>query len=109
MREAEMIPPLFDLTGRVAVVSGASSGVGRAMSLALGQFGADLALLDLNHDGLAATAEAIRELGRRAIPLPCDVADPEQIRSTYATLDREFGRVDFLGNVAGEGILGRPE
>ncbi len=100
---------LFNLAGRVAVVSGAASGMGKAMSLALAEHGADLMLLDLNADGLAQTTASIQALGRRAIPVTCDVSNPEQIRKMFARLDQEFGQIDFLGNVAGEGLLGKPE
>lgn len=100
---------LFDLSGKVAMVSGAASGMGRAMSVALAEHGADLVILDLNEIGLQQTAETIRSAGRKAVTATCDVSKPEQIRNVFATLDREFGRVDFLGNVAGEGLLGRPE
>ena len=99
----------FDLRGRVALVSGAASGMGRAMALALAEHGADLMLADRNEGGLAATAEEIGQLGRRAIGVRCDVSQPDQIRPMFAQLDREFGQIDFLGNVAGDGILGRPE
>jgi NAD(P)-dependent dehydrogenase (short-subunit alcohol dehydrogenase family) len=100
---------LFDLTGRVALVSGAASGMGRAMSLALAEHGADLIVADLNEPGVQQTAASIQTLGRKAIAIGCDVSKPDLIRSMFATLDREFGRIDFLGNVAGEGALGRPE
>ena len=100
---------LFDLSGRVALVSGAASGMGRAMSLALAEHGADLMLADLNEAGLNEVATTIRALGRRAEPVSCDIAQPEAIRAMFAKLDHDFGRIDFLGNVAGEGILGRPE
>lgn len=99
----------FDLTGRVALVSGAAQGLGRAMAIALAEAGADLVLTDRNQEGVGATAETIGRLGRKAIPLTCDVSDPEQIRNMFAVLDREFGRIDFLGNVAGDAALGRPE
>lgn len=100
---------LFDLTGRVALVTGAASGMGRAMSLALAEHGADLVLADLNADGAALTAAAIQRLGRRALPVRCDVSRPDQIRALFGEMDREFGRIDFAGNVAGEGVLGKPE
>jgi NAD(P)-dependent dehydrogenase (short-subunit alcohol dehydrogenase family) len=103
------VTSLFDLSGRVALVSGAASGMGRAMALALAEHGAELLIVDLNEAGLRQTAESIRQLGRKAIPTSCDVSRPDQIRATFATLDRELGRIDFLGNVAGEGVLGRPE
>ena len=101
---------LFDLTGRVAFVSGAAQGMGRAMSLALAEAGADVMLADLNADGVRRTAEDVARLGRRAVPETCDVSDPVRIRAAFARLDREFGRIDFVGNVAGEGgPAGRPE
>ncbi|HLQ45708.1 MAG TPA: SDR family oxidoreductase, partial [Planctomycetaceae bacterium] len=104
-----MTTDLFDLSGRVALVSGAAQGLGRAMSIALAEFGADLMLADLNDEGLTRTAETIRAIGRRAVPVRCDVSQPEQIRPMFAQLDREWGRIDFLANVAGEGLLGKPE
>jgi NAD(P)-dependent dehydrogenase (short-subunit alcohol dehydrogenase family) len=104
-----MVSPLFDLSGRVAVVSGAASGMGRAMSLALAEQGADLLLLDVNDKGAQETADNIRSLGRKALAIHCDVSQPDSIRTAFSTLDREFQRIDFLGNVAGEPILGRPE
>lgn len=100
---------LFDLSGKVAMVSGAASGMGRAMSVALAEHGADLVIVDLNEPGLQQTAETIRGLGRKAIPATCDVSKPEKIRPLFATIDREFGHIDFLANVAGEGLLGKPE
>lgn len=104
-----MTHPMFDLSGRVALVSGAASGMGRAMSMALAETGANVMLADINWPGVQATAATIRELGRRAVPVQCDVSDVEQIRRLFEQLDQEFGRIDFLGNVAGEGALGTPE
>lgn len=99
----------FDLSGRVAVVSGAASGLGKATAIALAEHGADLLLADLNAEGLAATATTIAKLGRRAATVACDVSDPGAIRRLFEQLDRDFGRIDFLGNIAGEGLLGPPE
>ncbi len=100
---------LFDLSGRVALVSGAAQGLGRAMALALAEAGADVLLVDRNTAGAEQTAALITRLGRRAVAATCDLSAPEQIRAVFAELDRVFGRIDFLGNVAGDGILGRPE
>jgi NAD(P)-dependent dehydrogenase (short-subunit alcohol dehydrogenase family) len=100
---------LFDLTGRVALVSGAASGMGRAMSLALARHGADLVLADRNAAGIETTADQVRQLGRRAVPVACDVSEPEPIRELFARLDAEFGRIDVLGNVAGDAIMAKPE
>lgn len=95
---------LFDLSGRVAVVSGAASGLGRAMSIGFAEYGADLLLADIDAAGMEETAGTIEALGRRAIPVVCDVSQPDRIDALYRTLDREFGRIDVLGNVAGEGV-----
>ena len=96
--------PMFDLTDRVALVSGTASGMGKAMATAFAEAGANLMLLDINTAGNEATAHTLTQLGRRAIPVTCDVSSYEQLDRVYALLDKEFGRVDILGNVAGEGI-----
>ena len=99
---------LFDLSGRVALVSGAGRGMGRAMAIAMAEAGSDVMLMGRSLAGVEKTAVDIEKLGRRAIPMACDVSQPEQIRAVFARLDKEFGRIDFLGNVAGEAVLGAP-
>jgi len=79
------------------------------MALGLAEAGADLMIVDRNADGATKTAELIEAYGRRAVVAPCDVSEPEQIGNLFESLDREFGHIDFLGNVAGDGILRRPE
>ncbi len=95
---------MFDLSGRVAIVSGTASGMGLAMATTFAQYGADLILLDMNTAGNEETAHDIEKMGRRAIPLSVDVASFVDIDRVYQVLDKEFGRVDILGNVAGNGI-----
>lgn len=92
---------LFDLTGRVALVTGAARGMGKAMSTALAEAGADILAVDLDQNGLAQTADEIAKLGRKVVPVTCNAADFSAIDKLFETLDREFGRIDFLGNVAG--------
>ena len=104
-----MTHPLFDLSGRVALVSGAAQGMGRAMAIGFAEAGADLMVVDINADGVKATAEHIAKLGRRAVPVVCDITDIDQIRAMFARLDQEFGKIDVLGNVAGPGALAKPE
>jgi NAD(P)-dependent dehydrogenase (short-subunit alcohol dehydrogenase family) len=104
-----MTPALFDLTNKVAVVTGAAQGMGRAMATALAEAGADLLIVDRNEAGLHKTAEELTKLGRRAVPAVRDISDAAQIRELFQTLDSEFGRIDFLGNVAGESIIAPPE
>jgi len=103
------VSTLFDLSGRVGVVSGAARGLGRAMALALAEHGMDLMLIDRSAEGLANTAEEIKQLGRRALTETVDVSNLEQIAELFTRVDREYGRIDFLGNVAGEGMLAPPE
>ena len=102
-------PTMFDLTGKVALVTGAAQGMGRAMALALAEAGAHLMLVDRNEAGARESAVAIEKMGRSALAARCDVADPAQIRELFHRLDTAFGRIDFLGNVAGDGLLGAPE
>jgi NAD(P)-dependent dehydrogenase (short-subunit alcohol dehydrogenase family) len=100
---------LFDLTGQVALVTGAAQGLGRAMALALADAGADIFLVDRNEAGARETAATATRMGRKALVARCDVADPSQIREMFRQFDAAFARIDFLGNVAGDGILGTPE
>jgi len=83
--------------------------MGRAMAFAFAKAGADLMLVDLNADGVSRTASEIEAIGRRAVHARCDVSEPDQIRGIFTRLDREFGRIDVLANVAGEGLMAKPE
>jgi NAD(P)-dependent dehydrogenase (short-subunit alcohol dehydrogenase family) len=100
---------LFSLAGRVAVVSGAAQGLGQATALALAQHGADLVLVDRNLAGAEATGERIRAIGRRTLVAGTDVSDPLAIAELFQQVDTAFGRIDFLGNIAGDGYLSKPE
>jgi NAD(P)-dependent dehydrogenase (short-subunit alcohol dehydrogenase family) len=93
--------PEFGLHGQVALVTGAARGLGRAISLALANAGADVALglRDVKEDS-GATAE-IRKLGRKALPLQMDVGKMDQIFRAVHETEKEFGRIDILVNNAG--------
>lgn len=104
-----MASTLFDLSGKAALVTGAAQGMGRAMAIALAEAGADLLLVDRNEAGVAQTAERITRGGRRAIAVTANVSEPAEVKAYFQRLDEEFGRIDFLANVAGEAILGAPE
>ena len=100
---------MFDLTDRVALVTGTAQGMGRAMALALAEAGAHVVLLDRNTVANEATAHTITQMGRRAIPMTCDLANLKHLDRVYAKIDKEFGRIDILGNVAGEAKAGPAE
>ncbi len=104
-----MILDRLALTDLKAVVSGAANGLGKAMAIALAEAGADLFLVDRDEAGLADTTQVIARQGRQAVPHVCDVSVPDQITALFQRVDQVFGRVDVLGNVAGDGILAQPE
>lgn len=93
--------PRFELTGRVALVTGAARGLGRAISLALAHAGADVALGLRDAQAHGGLPQEIEALGRRALPLQMDVARLDQIRSAVDEAASHFGRLDILVNNAG--------
>lgn len=102
---ARTILDMFDLHGRVALVSGGAQGIGRAMALAFAEAGADLMLPShTNVAGVQETAATAKKMGRRAVVVPGDMTNVDQIRAVFGALDREFGRIDILGAVAGPGF-----
>jgi gluconate 5-dehydrogenase len=100
---------LFDLTGRVAVVTGASSGLGVQMAKALARQGADIAILARRKEKLEAVAEEIKALGVKCLSVQCDVTDTEAIKKAAELVEAEFGKVDILVNNAGSGGVGPAE
>jgi gluconate 5-dehydrogenase len=92
---------LFDLTGRVAFVTGAAQGLGQAAAIGLARYGADIACVDLKHDACAETVRQVQSLGRQAIALSCDVADERQVEAAAERTVSEFGHVDVLVIAAG--------
>jgi NAD(P)-dependent dehydrogenase (short-subunit alcohol dehydrogenase family) len=92
---------LFDLSGRVALITGAGVGFGEAISLAFAEFGCDIAACDLDIEGPQRTAERVRKTGRRAIALKADVAVRDEVFAMVDATVREFGGVDILVNCAG--------
>jgi NAD(P)-dependent dehydrogenase (short-subunit alcohol dehydrogenase family) len=93
----------FRLDGKVAIVTGASSGLGVGFAVALAQAGADLVLAARRIERLAETAESVTTLGRRAITVQCDVRDPDDCGTVVSAARAEFGNVDVLVNNAGVG------
>jgi NAD(P)-dependent dehydrogenase (short-subunit alcohol dehydrogenase family) len=94
---------MFSLDGRVAIVTGASSGLGAAIATAMAQAGADVVIGARRKDRLEEVAATIRDAGRRALAVTTDVARPEDCERLVDSAMEEFGRVDVLVNNAGFG------
>jgi NAD(P)-dependent dehydrogenase (short-subunit alcohol dehydrogenase family) len=92
---------LFDLSGKVALVTGASSGLGVTFAEGLADAGADLVLAARRADRLEEVAGRIRHRGRQATPVACDVTDPVQVEAAVTTAVAEHGRIDVLVANAG--------
>jgi NAD(P)-dependent dehydrogenase (short-subunit alcohol dehydrogenase family) len=95
--------PRFDVTGKVALVTGAARGIGRASALALAQAGADVVLGLRDARAPGDVADEIRSLGRRVLPLQMDVTRRAEIAAAVEAAVRAFGRIDVLVNNAGIG------
>jgi NAD(P)-dependent dehydrogenase (short-subunit alcohol dehydrogenase family) len=96
-----MTPSLFDLTGQVAIVTGASRGLGQYLARALAKSGADLILTSRRKDDLLPFVAEIEALGRRAIPLALDVRDQKSIEAMSSAVRQAVGQIHILVNNAG--------
>jgi NAD(P)-dependent dehydrogenase (short-subunit alcohol dehydrogenase family) len=95
----------FDLSGKVALVTAAAGGFGTAISLALAQYGADVAVTDIREDAVTEVAERIRASGGRAISARCDIKSAEDIQAIADRTVKQFGHIDILVNIAGFATL----
>ena len=86
--------------GKVAFVTGAASGIGRATAVAFAAEGARVAILDRSEDTLQQTAEAIRTAGGEVLTIACDVSKPDQVEAAMARVVETFGRLDIAFNNA---------
>lgn len=100
---------LFNLKGKVAVVTGASSGLGRSAALAYAEYGADVAVLGIDINKLDDVKEEIEKKGRKAIAIKCDVTNEEEVKSAVNQIIKEFTHIDILLNNAGVAVPGGVE
>ncbi|HWC84742.1 MAG TPA: glucose 1-dehydrogenase [Pseudonocardiaceae bacterium] len=92
---------LFDLTGKVALVTGGSRGLGRAIVLGLAAAGADVVIASRKIDACEAVAREVESLGRKALPVACHVGHWDELEALAEHAHQQFGRVDVLVNNAG--------
>jgi NAD(P)-dependent dehydrogenase (short-subunit alcohol dehydrogenase family) len=100
---------LFGLRGKVAVVTGAASGIGRGIAEGYARAGAQVALVDINAAQLEEAASQIRAEGHDAVSFVCDISNADAVRSTTAAVIERFGKIDILVNNAGIGMLAPAE
>ena len=91
----------FDLTGKVAVVTGASSGLGQQFARALSEQGCDVAILARRKERLEEFSKELKQNGQDCLPVSCDVTDEESIKNAIKTVVDHFGKIDILVNNAG--------
>ncbi len=95
----------YSLNGKVAIVTGAGRGIGKAIALTLAEAGADITVAARTVEQIGRTAEEIRKLGRRTLAVPTDVTKRDQVASVVEQTVSQFGRIDILVNNAGVPIL----
>ncbi|MEN6543075.1 glucose 1-dehydrogenase [Parvibaculum sp.] len=100
--------PSFDLTGKTAIVTGATSGLGRRFALVLAKAGAAVAITGRRVDRLQTLKAEIEALGGRALAVALDVTDPASIKQCVETTERDLGPVDILVNNAGMNVQALP-
>jgi len=97
---------MFDLTGKVAIVTGASSGLGADAAKAYAEYGADVALIARRKDRIESLAAEIQATGRKALAVQCDVTDEKNVEKAISEIVDYFGKIDILLNNAGIAIRG---
>src|SRR5574344_1360044 len=97
---------MFDLNGKVAVVTGGSSGLGRQAAVALAKQGADVAILDINVDNLKEARKEVLATGKRCIAIVCDVTKEDTVKKTIDIIKEKLGTIDILVNDAGVAVHG---
>src|SRR5262245_53084838 len=97
---------MFELTNKVAVITGGGSGIGQAIALLFAKQGAQVVVLDIDDTARKSAVEQIRVDSGKAISLHCDVSNAEEVRQVFRTIDAEFHRIDILVNNAGIAHVG---
>jgi NAD(P)-dependent dehydrogenase (short-subunit alcohol dehydrogenase family) len=102
-----MYLPSFRLDGKVAIVTGAGRGIGKAIAIGLAEAGADVALLSRTEEDLKETAAHVEQAGRKAYIIPADVTKRDEVKKAISQVVEEAGKIDVLVNNAGMNIRSR--
>ena len=94
----------FDLTGKVAVITGASSGLGEQFAKALSEQGCDVAVLARRVERLEELSKKLKENGHDCLPVACDVTNEESIKETVKKIEEHYGHIDILVNAIAPGV-----
>jgi gluconate 5-dehydrogenase len=100
-KSAKELKNMFDLAGKVAVVTGGSGGAGKAISIGLALYGADVVVTSRTLSTLEESAAEVEKTGRKALPISCDVADADSVDQMVKRALDEFGKIDILVTCAG--------
>lgn len=103
-----MIPKDFSVEGNVAIVTGGGRGIGKAIALTLAEAGADISVVARTAKRIEQTAEEIRQLDRKALPISIDVTKGDQVKEAVEQTLSQWGKIDILVNSAGIGSPMKP-
>jgi len=92
---------MFDLTGKVAIVTGSGRGIGKSLALALAREGADVAVADINKDNVDHTCEEIKSLGKKSISIMTDISKKNEVHNMFQKIMKHFGKLDVAINSVG--------
>jgi NAD(P)-dependent dehydrogenase (short-subunit alcohol dehydrogenase family) len=100
--------PMFDLTGKVAIVTGGYQGIGRGIAEGLAEAGSDVVICARKYDRCVDACSEIEKLGVKTLPVRCDISKTEEVRNLVSESVKEMGRIDILVNNAGVGGSEKP-
>lgn len=92
---------MLTLNNRIALITGAAQGIGRAVAVKFAQAGADVIIVDSKYEGALEVAKEVKATGRKALPVKCNIADVQQIDEMVKTVQEKFQKIDILVNNAG--------
>jgi len=100
--------PMFDLTGKVAIVTGGYQGIGRGIAEGLAEAGSDVVICARNYDRCVDACSEIEKLGVKTLPIRCDISKTEEVKNLVSETVKEMGRINILVNNAGVGGSEKP-